>query len=229
MLRYFDGYVKIGFKPIAIYKNTKCPIGKKWNKNWSASYWRSFFEDSNDFNLGILLGDIVDVEGDTAEANILLNKLIGNVPHPKFSSSKSIHHLFLTPDQKLTRFTCDGIEFRGHNHQSVVPPSNHLDGTTYKWLQDSKFHVPPMPHDLLEYYLTKKREKFLSKKYKSASKNKQGYIKTKCNCCKKDFFIHMKRLTLEVRAFQQHKMPWLCRGCRKIDIRDECRFIRSLI
>lgn len=231
MLKYFDGYVKFGFKPIAIYKNAKCPIGRDWNKNWSISQWRPFFEDpSEEFNMGILLGDIIDVEGDTLEANLLLNKLIGDTPHPKFSSSKSTHHLFATPDPNLTRFAFNGLEFRGKNHQSVVPPSKHNDGASYRWLQDSKFTILPMPSALLEYFHQNRKSRGNPRVQNNVKpKNKQGHVKTKCKACLESFYIHKKRLILEVRAFQEHKLPWMCRGCRKIDVREECRFLRNIL
>lgn len=223
-LKYFDSYVKLGFQPIAIYKDAKCPIGINWNKNWSIERWRPFFEEDDRFNMGILLGSIIDVEGDTREANDLLNKLIGDTPHPKFSSSKSIHHLFLSPDPNLTRYAFDGIEFRGKNHQSVLPPSKHNDGMTYQWLRDSSMPVPHLPIALREFLFEHIRTK--SRIYQPRRQLKRGHVKTICKCCKKEFFIHRKRLALEVQAFLHHNLLWSCRGCRNIDVREECRYLK---
>ena len=73
-----------------IYKKTKTPIESAWNKNWSVERWRHLFT-SGDYNMGILLGDIVDVEADSEEANDLLERIIDGCQRPRFRSSKSIH------------------------------------------------------------------------------------------------------------------------------------------
>ena len=65
LIDYFDKYVELGLKPIAIYPNQKCPMSNEWNINWSVKRWRPYFY-TNDCNIGILLGDIVDVEGGNA-------------------------------------------------------------------------------------------------------------------------------------------------------------------
>ena len=109
LVGFFDEYVQCGLQPIAIYKGDKCPIGKLWNQNWSVQRWRPMFEQTNDLNMGILLGNIVDVEGDTDQANENLSDMIGDLPHPMFKSSKSIHHIFLNPDENLTRKVMNGI------------------------------------------------------------------------------------------------------------------------
>jgi hypothetical protein len=224
-LKWFDNYVKTGLKPIAIYKGTKRPVGKGWNLNWSIERWRKFFENNNDYNMGILLGDVVDVEGDTKEANELLVKLIGGQPHPMFSSSKSIHHLFWNPDPDLTCRKFNGIEFRAHSVQSVVPPSIHEEGAKYQWL-NSGFILTDMPEALRDYYLENTKESPHSKQ-SPRSKTKKGYTKTECKICKSFFYIHRKRLVLEVQALREYKLPWMCHGCREIDVRDSCRVIRK--
>lgn len=221
LLDFFDSYVSMGLKPIPIYTQSKMPICKGWHHDWSPSKWRSYFETDN-YNMGIILGDIVDVEGDSPEANRLLNKLIGDYPHPKFSSSKSIHHLFKTPNVNLTRVAYHGIEFRGKNHQSVVPPSMHGDNLRYRWVDGSIFEIPEMPKNLLNYFI--KVCSIKSKKIDSKTIN-QLYT-TICKSCNQKVKIHKKRLALEVQAFDYHGLPWACQKCRKIDIRPLCRKIK---
>ena len=75
ILDYFDGYVKKGLKPIAIHKESKRPIEKEWNLNWSVQRWRDYFH-TYQYNMGIILGDIIDVEADCKNASILLESLI---------------------------------------------------------------------------------------------------------------------------------------------------------
>ena len=116
MIRFFDKYVELGLKPIPIYHNSKTPVASKWNENWSVKRWRPYFEES-EYNIGILLGDIIDVEGDSEEANDLLERMIDGCERPRFRSSKSVHNLFINPDPSLTRFVFNGIEFRAHKHQ----------------------------------------------------------------------------------------------------------------
>ena len=228
LLEHFDLYVKIGLKPIAIFKGTKCPIGNNWNKDWSVEKWRSYF-NYNDYNMGILLGDIIDVEADTEESNDLLLRMIDDMPHPMFRSSKSIHHLFINPDKNLTRSVYGGIEFRGHLHQSVLPPSIHSDGSRYRWLLKCKFPIPQMPDELLRYYLANKKEdkphRVISKTKKR--KVKENYKRTECRICKNKFYIHKKRLILEVKSFKEYNLPWMCHGCREIDMREPCRVLRK--
>jgi hypothetical protein len=222
LLKYFDGYVRMGLKPIALHPLSKKPVLNGWNKNWSVNKWRHFFE-TDTYNMGILLGDIVDVEGDTPQANAFLAKITKNIPHPTYRSSKSTHHLFINPDASLTRQTFKGIEFRAHNHQSVVPPSKHLDGACYKWSKDTKFPIPEMPQELVSLYLENKKNNSCVRKYDKYGK------KTQCNCCNQKFYINRTRLKLEVYAFRQIGRLWMCRKCRDIDIREACRKLRKNI
>ncbi len=235
IIEYFDCYVRLNLKPIAVYKESKVPVGKNWNLQYSSEYWRDLVKNG-DYNIGILLGDIVDVEGDTDEANAAILEMIGGVSHPSYRSSKSIHHLFINPDKNLTRITHNGIEFRAYKHQSVVPPSFHIDGSDYRWIKDSKFPIPEMPKKLLDYYFEIKSKKSKPKiacrndnnVIHRKNKNKKGYVKTHCNNCKKEFFTHKKRLILETQSFMSHGFNWQCRKCRPIDVREDCREIRKI-
>lgn len=220
--QWFELYVQAKFKPVAVYLGTKKPVGLNWNHNWTAEKWRPYF-DNNAYDMGILLGDIVDVEGDTEEANDLLRQMTEHTPHPMFRSSKSTHHLFLNPDPFLTCKIFNGMEFRAHNHQSVVPPSMHEHGSKYGWLVGSKFRVPEMPDELLRYYESHKS----NCKEKTRSQAKDGFKQILCKVCKNEFFIHKKRLFLERKAFQKHDLPWMCHGCREFDLRQPCRTIRK--
>ena len=227
LLKFFDKYVQLGLQPIAIYKNSKQPCGMHWNKNWSVEKWRPYFLQNN-YNMGILLGDVVDVEGDSEEANDLLERMIDGVRRPRYRSSRSIHNLFLSPDQNLTRLVANGIEFRGYSHQSVVPPSCHEDGSNYFWLAGSEFPIPPMPQELLDFYNRNKSHQGSKKPaYNKQNKNKKHFIKTVCKSCNESFFIHKVRLQLEVKAFMSHDSIWLCRNCRKYDVKKDCRAIKK--
>ena len=227
LIDYFDKYVELGLKPIAIYPNQKCPMSNEWNINWSVKRWRPYFY-TNDCNIGILLGDIVDVEGDSEEANDLIERMIDGQPRPRFRSAKSIHNLFINPDPTLTRFVCNGIEFRGNKHQSVMPPSSHENGNKYNWICGSEFPIPQMPEELKRFYFENKNAK--KKRVWTPPpkpKIKKGYVKTTCNKCKNSFHLNKARLLLEVQAFRIHGSLWMCRNCKVVDVRDTCREIRK--
>lgn len=132
------------WKPIAIYPNSKIPIGKGWNI-WSYEKNKNFIKQYKNCNIGLLLGEILDVEGDTPNANKILFEMIKDYKHPIYKSNKSYHHLFLNIDNKIRRKCAHGIEFRGYGHQSLLPPSN-----DYEWISFCK--VPPMPKRLIQFY-----------------------------------------------------------------------------
>lgn len=224
-VEHFDLYVSMGFKVIPLYAKSKIPIGRNWNKDWNKDSCRKILEDAPDNNMGILLGDFVDVEADTQESNILLEQLIGDYPHPMYRSTRSIHHLFKNPDPLLTATKIYGIEFRGNRHQSVLPPSIHETGERYYWLKASTFPIPSMPDDLLEFYFRNFKQSLTRKVCKP--RLKKGHSHTTCNVCGYRKFIHKKRLALEVQAFKEHGLKWQCHECRKLDLRAECRYIRK--
>lgn len=224
MLHYFDGYVEIGLRPIAVFRKTKQPVGVKWNENWSVSRWRPYFELENDaYNMGVLLGNICDVECDNKESNEILNSLVEGTPHPIFESNRSLHHLFINPDPGLTATTLMGIEFRANRVFSVFPPSVHETGKIYQFLRDSKFPIPQMPPNLREFYFSHKKSRILYPR----TKIKKDHIKTICKICGGTKYLHKKRLILEVKAFQEKDSVWMCHKCRKIDVREACRRLRK--
>jgi hypothetical protein len=146
-----------------------------------------------------------------------------------YRSAKSVHHLFINPDSNLTKISVNGLEFRGHNHQSVLPPSVHESGEIYVWLEGTKFPPPQMPHRLLDYYLTHRPDKKSVQRPKKRGPVKTGYTRTVCKVCGRKEEIHKHRLALEVKVFESKGMPWHCHGCRKIDVREDCRQLRRLL
>lgn len=148
---FLKAYKKLGWNIIPVNINSKQPIGKKWNERfWEEERVRNILLSQPNINLGIMLGKIVDVEADTEASNKFLNQIIGNYPHPIYRSTKSYHHLFISPDENLTRFVVDNIEFRGHKHHSLLPPSI-ISGIKYEWIKPI-FPVPQMPDSLRKFY-----------------------------------------------------------------------------
>ena len=226
ILDLFDSYVKCGLKPLPLHTGTKIPVLKDWQQDWSVQKYRHFFAENSRLNIGILLGDIIDVEGDDDTANEVIFDFVRNTPHPMFKSSKSVHHLFVSPDPSITICKIGKIEFRGHRHQSVIPPSTHKSGIEYKWLKGSAFPAPPMPQRMVNFLYEHKQAIHRDKRQRTNGK-KSGHAMTFCTACKRKNFLHKKRLILEVRAFATLGLKWQCQNCRTVDVRDICREIRD--
>lgn len=243
---YVEVYLNAGLKIIPIKYQSKVPLTVGWNLNWSKDQSLQTFKQYPGSNVGILLGDIIDVEGDTVEANNILEQLIGDYPHPSYKSSKSIHHLFKKPDDSLTRIARNGIEFRGKNHHSVLPPSTHENGFRYKWINHNNLNFPELPTKLRSLYDDWKNEKkskpekqttfgpnhkssedaaiqFAAKWLRWKHDVKPNHIKLWCPECNEVQYLHKKRFKKEKAAFESLGFKWACRECREVDVRSMCR------
>ena len=225
LVELFDSYTRCGFKPLPLYPGTKIPMVKDWQNDWSADKYRDYFIATPNANMGILLGDIIDVEGDDTHANEIIFDLARNVPHSMFRSSKSVHHLFMSPNMNITVCKIGRIEFRGKRHQSVVPPSVHKNGTEYKWCRESVFPPPPMPQKMIDFLLEHKKE--IKVVRPRINGKKSNHCISVCNLCKQKVFVHKNRLVLETQAFRILDSKWLCQLCRPIDVRPICRTFRD--
>ena len=215
ILDHFDALTSKGLKIIPLRENSKAPLCKGWPNHWDQRLIREKLQVFPKSNIGLLLGEIIDVEGDDAQANQTITNLIGDYPHPMYSSTKSIHHLFLSPDPRLRIFKKGAIEFRGYGHQSVLPPSSH-NGVEYKWLSGFRFPVPEMPQQLYIFYL----------KHKLGQNLKPNHVSVWCSECGKKHFLHRKRFNLELQVFRMLESNWQCHACRPLDIRRACRLVR---
>jgi hypothetical protein len=190
----------------------------------------------------------MDVEGDSSEANEMLNELCEGFPHPRYKSSKSVHHLFRSPDPKITIAHYKKIEFRGRNHQSAVPPSQHENGKRYEWIEWQD-EIPEMPKPLKELLKISKIKKIKSKNKSSFGVNhvskidpvaqflrnnlkfdydvKPGHSKLWCPICEGVKFLHSKRLHFEFIAFKTLGFDWSCSNCRDVDVRGLVRNLRK--
>ena len=216
ILLWYDIYVAHGLEPIPLRPETKVPLLKKWQLGWSEDHMRHILGKVR-CNMGFRLGTVMDVEGDTPAANKRLMRITKNCPHPMYTSSKSIHHLFLNPDPDLTIVKWEGIEFRGKRHQSVLPPSRHENGDRYCWLPESRFPIPKMPTSVLD----------LLKIARKQDSPKPGSKKIYCSCCRLECVHNYKRIKLEIKAFKHLGQKWHCKKCREHDVRSLCREIRK--
>lgn len=214
-LEEFDKLIALNLKVTPLSPGTKVPMLTGWTL-WNHGLARQVFALEGLVNFGLVLGEIMDVEGDSEEANAKILELIGDYHHPCYSSRKSIHHLFISPQPKITIIKKNHIEFRGLGHQSVMPPSTLISGVRYEWIQRITGPIPPMPPKLLRYFWS------LADRGETA---KPGHIQTKCQQCQSMIFMNKVRLELEMKAVRRINKRWACNKCRDYDLRDMCRTI----
>jgi hypothetical protein len=208
-------YHELGYKPILLHHKTKKPIHKLWNDNYNFEFNYNFaLSYGVTYNYGILLGDIIDVEGDTEKANNYLNNLCGEIKHPIYKSSKSIHHIFKNPNLKFNRKIYHGIEFRATKHQSVIPPSLHENGSAYEWIIHENMHVNDIP------LLPANLERILRQILGLADKVRKGNVKVWCAKCKKSFFLNEKQFEFELKIFKTQNLKWMCKKDRPFKPRE---------
>jgi hypothetical protein len=221
-LKIFQEYSQLGYKPIPLVYGTKRPIFRAWNKKYSYSKTYNFIlNHPNNYNFGILLGNVIDIEGDSPEANDFLDEILKEFPHPCYSASKSKHHLFKNKNLKITRISSKDIELRAYNHQSVVPPSIHEDGKKYIWID------PLVKYSSLPVLPTKIEIEIARFKNKNVKILKPFSQRITCANCQKKCFINKRRLEYEILSLQQIQMKWMCNKCRPYDLREICRNIRK--
>ena len=106
--------------------------------------------------IGVNLGGsgLIDLEGDSPEAEGLLDDLCGGLDFPSWRSRRSRHRLFQAhPQVEHLDIKALAIEFRTGRHQSVLPPTVFQGGAKYEWLV-SPFEVSPpeLPDHLVQFY-----------------------------------------------------------------------------
>ena len=75
--KVFSYYFNLGYQVIPIHYQTKVPIFKSWNKNYDSAKLEEFVAKSTvPLNFGILLGEIVDIEGDCEKSNREIDELL---------------------------------------------------------------------------------------------------------------------------------------------------------
>lgn len=226
-LQIFQGYRNLGYQIIPLHFGRKSPVLNNWNHKYDPELIETYFRNSDSkVNFGILLGDIVDVEGDSIHANQQLSELFAKITHPIYQSAKSLHHLFRNPHSKLTRIAYEGIELRAHRHQSAIPPSIHKNGMRYKWIT-KLMHVDDIPvlPEIVNDFLHDIRISNYKKKYRN--KTKPGHIQVTCDKCQTKVFMHAKRFDSEISIFREFAEKWKCKTCRNFDLRQVVRNYRK--
>jgi hypothetical protein len=208
--KIFRTYLDLGYQPILLFPKTKQPILKDWNKKYDSAPYFEILKQRKNFNLGLLLGELLDIEGDNKTANYFLNNLFKDIIHPTFSSYKSTHHLFRSRNNSyFTRFVNSGIEIRSHQHQSVAPPSKHAEmDYVYTWTSPPThiFEIPVLTEEL-EF----KIKRFCGLGSTITKPNQQEVW---CGICTKKCFCNKIRLEKEINYFKSMNLKWTCHKCR---------------
>jgi hypothetical protein len=207
-----ENYLNLNWKIIPLHANTKQPIFKDWNIKWNKEITETIFSQYLDCNIGLLLGNVIDIEADTEESNKLINDLLKDYNHPIYKSDKSCHHLFKNPYKHLTRFVKNHIEFRAYNHHSVLPPSIHPNGSIYTWVTSYET-IPEMPQSLKNLFSSLGGDIVINKIKEKHQTFKHDYLR--CNSCHKKFLLHKARLEIELLAFSSKNIQWQCNDCRE--------------
>jgi len=220
----FEKLVFLGFQPILLFPKTKKPIFASWNKNYNPNKYFRIIDNNSDYNIGVLLGDVIDVEGDNEKANKFLDNLFSDIHHPVYKSFKSSHHLFRARSNfNVTRFNQNGIEIRAKGHQSVVPPSIHeIDGAIYEWINDVT-HISTLP--ILNINLEQEIYRFCNNI--GAKVLRKHSMRIWCSKCEKQIMLNKKRTHLEIEIFKRMNQKWKCHKCRPFSIKNEIKSFRK--
>lgn len=192
--KLFEQYNNLGIKIIPMNRGSKTPIGQKWyiyNKAKTLKMLKYY----KGCNIGLLLGDIIDIESDTKEGDELVSRLSNGSDSTKYRSNRYHHRLYKNPYSWLKHATFPGIEFRAYGHCSVLPPSIHSSGVKYKWVNGTPTDIPQLPAGLKNLLL---------------SKYHPNLQKATCSKCSSE------RVTTheEIRDFIVDRASFLCDDCK---------------
>ena len=205
----FLKYLDFGYQPILLHHNTKVPIFFKWQKNYNHNIYLPLLDNEKKYNIGLLLGKTVDIEGDSEEANQILENNFFHINHPIYKSKKSYHHLFKNTFRNISRIQIERIEIRGYCHQSVVPPSNVDSEKDYIWIEDLVPYkdLPEIPIEFAKKYKLPSLKRILKEKNREASLSAIW-----CSNCSKKHLLNEKLL----KSILSKKEKWRCKPCKKL-------------
>lgn len=208
----FLKYLDFGYQPILLHYNAKVPIFFKWQRNYNHNIYLPLLDNGKKYNIGLLLGKTVDIEGDSEEANEILRNYFINVNHPIYKSKKSYHHLFKNTFRNISRIQIGRIEIRGYCHQSVVPPSNVDSEKDYVWIDDliPYKNLPEIPLDFASKYKLPSLKKIMKSKIQLENQSAIW-----CNKCRKKFLLNNIQMKNILSKSRQLNQKWKCKTCNK--------------
>lgn len=206
----FIKYLDFGYQPMLLHYGTKVPIFFKWQKNYNHNNYLPLLDNGKKYNIGLLLGKTVDIEGDSEEANEILNNNFMMINHPIYKSKKSYHHLFKNTFRNISRIQIGRIEIRGYCHQSVVPPSNVNSEKGYAWIEDLVHYndLPEIPIEFAKFYNLPSLKRIVKEK---ARGEKLSVIW--CSRCRKKKLLNESLISNILSKPEK----WCCKPCRKIN------------
>jgi len=203
-----EEYVKLGWILIPLKTNSKHPFQKNWPETKETNL--QYFVEHPDCNVGLLLGEIIDIEADDKQSNeILKSKLKNAPPHPVYKSARSTHHLF-SNHKKLNADKIKGVEFRSYKRCSTLPPSS-VNGVRYEWITDPSTPLPNLLERLLAFYDYAKGKRIIQ------------YEKPYCASCGKQIYRNEVRFNKEIKAFRHLQMKWICVKCRTKALQEQIK------
>jgi hypothetical protein len=130
----FEQYTNMGFKVIPLRPKSKIPVWKRWNEKWNKSRAYNHLKKNPNSNIALVLGKIIDVEGDSPEANETIFSLIGDIPHPSYNQDhRAVYEACLTAlrphdinsfVKKVLIYEQPHVAFWSHNYRAFQP--NHF-------------------------------------------------------------------------------------------------------
>src|SRR5215207_6672154 len=152
------GYIRRGLAPIPIPPRSKNRNREKWQEErWTVEDVRRLF--NNGQNVGILCGSTssggVDVDCDCPEAVRLAPKFLVPTLKGGRDTVPGSHWWYTAPGcRSVSLKDVHGktiLELRADGRQSVVYPSVHPEGDTYRWYTDSSEKMEPVEAEDLEH------------------------------------------------------------------------------
>jgi hypothetical protein len=182
----------LGLVPVIVKAGEKGPCDTDWQaQKYERNELIRRYGNKPDLNVGILLGDIIDIEGDGENAEAEFAELFAgyDVPAmPSWQSNRGIHRAF-EKDARLTalgtsNFKHGSLEFRiggdGHAAQSLLPPST-TDGVTRDWIVPLTVDNPPakLPEEVVNrilvlYAASKTADQSKKRKPKALDRKRPG-------------------------------------------------------
>lgn len=156
----------------------KKPMFKGWpDYSPSCNDFISILEFHGEAQVGINLGGsgLIDLEGDSDEAEMILDELCTGLDFPYWASSRGKHRLFQAGDVGHLDINNLKIEFRTGRHQSILPPSI-IEDTQYRWIV-SPFEVspPPLPQRIIEFHAHHAQNRKNKRERSSSTAQKQRW------------------------------------------------------
>jgi hypothetical protein len=151
-------YIERGFAPIPVPAGSKNPNRKNWQyERWTIEDVPRLWNDSQ--NVGVLTGEPsngrVDVDCDCTEAVRLAPKFLEPTLRGGRDTVPGSHWWYVSPDTQTKPFIdTDGkriLELRAGGCQTIVYPSIHPDGDTYRWYTDLGEKMAQVDADVLRH------------------------------------------------------------------------------